>query len=72
MSNKLEARLHHQMRDIFFAAREEVVDAKDVVPLCEQSFTKMGAQETGTTRNEDSFHATSHHPKRRMRPVMSR
>jgi hypothetical protein len=41
-------------------AAEEVIDANHVVPLAQQLIAQMGAQETGTTRNEDTFRFCFH------------
>ncbi len=55
VTHQLEHRVVHQMRDVLFRTRVEVVDAEDLMARFEQSIAEMGAQETGPSRNCDSL-----------------
>jgi hypothetical protein len=43
-----------QVLDIRSAAGEEVVEADDVVALCQEPFADVGADETGAAGDEDA------------------
>jgi hypothetical protein len=43
------------MSDILLAAREEVVDAKNVAPLFEQTIDEMGAEEPRSSGHQHAF-----------------
>ena len=55
MPNQLEPRVADQMCDILLRAREEIVDADDIVALLDQPIAKMAAEKAGTSRNENGF-----------------
>ena len=55
VAEELEVRLREQMGDVGLLAREEVVDADHVVPLGDQSFAEVAAEEAGAARDEDSL-----------------
>jgi hypothetical protein len=57
--HQLEARMIAQMGDVQFGSGEEIVDAKDVVALGDQSVAQMGTQETRATGDQNSFHVAS-------------
>ena len=52
VADKLEIRFADQIRDIPFAAREEIVQTNHIVTFGHQSPAEMGADETGTARNQ--------------------
>jgi hypothetical protein len=47
------------MCNIFFAAREKIVEANYVVPFVDQPLAEMGADKSGTTGDKNSFHLFS-------------
>jgi hypothetical protein len=55
MPHYLEIRVFQQMDDVFFVAREIVVEAYHFMPLFEQVFTQMGSQESGAACYEYLF-----------------
>ncbi len=46
MPHEFKARIVHQVSDIMFGARVEVVDAQDVVTLPEQALAQVRTQES--------------------------
>jgi hypothetical protein len=62
MPQQLEPRIRHQMQDIYFPARVEIVHADDIVTLAEQDVTQVTAKETSTASYKYAFHANSSHP----------
>jgi hypothetical protein len=57
MANELESRIPEKVLDVVLRAREEVVEAKDLVPLFDQPIAQMGSDEAGTARDEDALPA---------------
>jgi hypothetical protein len=59
VAHELELRMREQMFDVLLSAREEVVDAQDVMAAGYQARAKMGSDEAGPARYEYSllFHA---------------
>ncbi len=57
VAHELEARMMIKVIDVPLRAREEVVDAQNVVPLVDQPVDKMGAQKSGAAGHKDTFAA---------------
>jgi hypothetical protein len=55
VAQHLETRVPQQMADVFFAAREVVVHAQNVVSRLQQALAQVGAQEAGSAGDEDAF-----------------
>ncbi len=55
VTHQLEIRLREQVRDVRFLAREEVIDADNVLPGLDKPVTEMGAEEAGAAGYEYSF-----------------
>ena len=55
MPHELEVRVRMQVRDIVLRAREEVVDAQDIVARIEQAVAKVGAKEARPTGHHHPF-----------------
>ncbi|MDT4879056.1 hypothetical protein FQZ97_1146970 [compost metagenome] len=55
MAHQLEVGVAHQVRHVVFGAAVEVVHAQNVVALGQQAIAQMGAQESGSSRHQDSF-----------------
>ena len=53
MPHEFEVRIAQQRFHIAAGASEEVVDADDLVPVCEQTFTQVRAQKAGASGNQD-------------------
>ena len=49
MSHELEMGIVEQVKDIVFAARKKIIDAKHIVTISQQALTEMGAEKTRAT-----------------------
>ena len=70
-----ETRVVRKMRDVFEPAGGQVVDYVDLMPLVEQVFTEVRADETGATRDQVPhlrLHFTMRHPPWRPRSDSTR
>jgi hypothetical protein len=54
MSQKFEAGIVQKMADVALCACKAIVHTEYLVPLIEQSFTKVGAQKTTASRYYDA------------------
>ena len=63
--DQLEVWLAEQMADIGLLAREEIVEANDIMPLRNQPFAEMGAEKPGSAGHENAFE--SRHERARLR-----
>jgi len=54
MPHELEAWIGQKVRDVFFRAGKEIVDAKNVMPAIEETFTQVRSEESCSARNEHS------------------
>jgi hypothetical protein len=52
--HELEVGVLEEAGDVLLATGVEVVKADDFVPLVEETFTKMGAEESGSAGDEDA------------------
>jgi hypothetical protein len=52
--DELEPVEREEMRDVGTRARDEVVDADDVVPLRHEPLTEVAAEKAGTTGDENA------------------
>ena len=60
MAYQFKIRFFKQVNNIFFASCEKIVQAQNVMPLCDQTITQMGAQETCSARYEYTFLVVDH------------
>ena len=56
VADELEAPMPQEVAYVVLAAREEVVEAQDVVTFRDQAVAQMGAEKTGPPRDEDPLH----------------
>ena len=63
MPDEFEIRIFEEMRDVLFAAGEEIIDANDIVAVLEQPVAKMGAKKSGAAGDEYA-HAKTVKPSR--------
>jgi hypothetical protein len=54
VAQQLETRVAEQMADVLLAAREEVVDADDIVPVGQEAITQVRAEKTGAAGDQHS------------------
>ena len=52
VADQLEVRFSNKMRDVVFRAREEVIEADDVVSTLDQVGAEVGSHESGTARDD--------------------
>ena len=57
VADELEARIAPERVEVFEVAGEQVVDGDNLVPLGEEAFAKVGADEPGTAGNESAHEA---------------
>jgi hypothetical protein len=43
------------VRNVGLLAREEIIEADDIVPFLDQPFAKMGTEETGSAGHQNSM-----------------
>ena len=55
MSHELKMGVIEEMVDIFARAGEEIIDAKDLMPLLQEALAQMGTEESSPTRNKNSL-----------------
>ena len=58
VTDELEARVADQMLDIALGAGEEIVDAKNIVPVGEEPVTEMRPEKPRSACNQDGFTGT--------------
>jgi hypothetical protein len=52
VTNKFERRITEQMQNVRFAAREEIIEANDLVAFVQKPFAKVRADKTGSAGDE--------------------
>jgi hypothetical protein len=49
-----------QMTDVFLAPGKKIIQAQDIVPICDQAITEMGTQESCPSCHQDTPLSTDH------------
>ena len=55
VAHQLEMRVVEQVLDVALGAGEEVVDAQDVMTLCDQTIAQVAAEKAGATGHQNAF-----------------
>ncbi len=56
MTEKAKLRIAHEMVQVSFVARDQIVDGQYLVPFFEKAVGQMGAQESGPSRHHAGWH----------------
>jgi hypothetical protein len=56
VADELEVLAIEQVFNVGFLAREQIVEADDIVAHTDQSIAEMGAEETGAASDKDALH----------------
>lgn len=59
MTNQLESRVPHQMKDIFFPSGKKVIQTDDIIASFEQSLAKMTSEKPGPACDKNGSHDTA-------------